>query len=245
MKKQKPIEGIRVPFNPKNTYGEPCCCERGCLTKFTASTFFCRVCNLFCCRRLFKTSSWCKKFGWDKTCTTCQQKGLYNQPEDGKTSLYTDEQIEQLVKISEEIRELCINEYQNEFFTSHHLPLKDNAKHALDPDNWDLSEDQLNKVKQGLKQLAKYAEYIIRRYNSYWAESPNGTVFTEELLPRWVVFPLYSRSTIGWRMGPGADYADLMISYADSLTDEERKKYIAKYPVPDYWRVISDLDFPF
>ena len=125
------------------------------------------------------------------------------------------------------------------------MPLKDNAKHALDPDNWDLPEDQLDKVKQGLKQLAKYAEYIMKRYDSYWAQIPDGTVFTEELLPRWVVFPLYSRSTIGWRMGSGEDYAALMCSYAGSLTDEERKKYIAKYPVPDYWRVNPDLGFPF
>ncbi len=78
--------GKKVKFNPKNKLPdmEPCCCEKGYLTKFTASTVFCGICNLFCCRRLFKTSSWCKKFGWHKTCATCQQKGCYNEFKDGK-----------------------------------------------------------------------------------------------------------------------------------------------------------------
>ncbi len=78
--------GVLVPFNPKNKYGEPCCCEKGYLTKFSTSTRFCKICNFFCCRKLFRTSSWCKKFGWDKTCTTCQQMGTYNNPKDGLTT---------------------------------------------------------------------------------------------------------------------------------------------------------------
>lgn len=70
--------GIKIKFNKHNKYGnEPCCCEKGYLTKFGSSTLFCFICNLFCCRRLFKTESFCKKYGWDKTCRTCQQKGNY------------------------------------------------------------------------------------------------------------------------------------------------------------------------
>ena len=71
-------KGIKIPFNPLNKYGdEPCCCQKGYYTKFGSSTVFCAVCNLFCLRRLTKTSSFCRKYGWASTCTTCQQYGDY------------------------------------------------------------------------------------------------------------------------------------------------------------------------
>ncbi len=77
--------GVKVKFNPKNKYGDaPCCCEKGYLTKFSVSTWFCKVCNRLRARKLFKTSSFCKKFGWHKTCTTCNQCGTYNNPRNGK-----------------------------------------------------------------------------------------------------------------------------------------------------------------
>lgn len=77
-------KGIKIKFNPKNVYGdEPCCCQKGYLTKFGSSTIFCFVCNLICARKLFKTNSFCKKFGWDKTCTTCKQSGDYKLFGDG------------------------------------------------------------------------------------------------------------------------------------------------------------------
>ncbi len=73
------MNGIKICFNPLNKYGEePCCCEKHYYTKFAASTLFCAICNIFCCRRIFKTASWCKKYGWDKSCHTCQQKGDFH-----------------------------------------------------------------------------------------------------------------------------------------------------------------------
>jgi hypothetical protein len=75
----KDKRGILIKFNPKNVYsGAPCCCEKRYYTKFAVSTAFCFICNLFCCRKLFKTDSWCKKNGWDKDCHTCNQKGDYH-----------------------------------------------------------------------------------------------------------------------------------------------------------------------
>lgn len=53
--------GIKVHFNPKNMYGEPCCCQKGYDTKFVSSTIYCVICNLFKLRARFKCSSWCKK----------------------------------------------------------------------------------------------------------------------------------------------------------------------------------------
>lgn len=74
-----PKNGIKIKYNKWNKYGNiPCCCEKGYVTKFGASMIFCFICNLFCCRRLFKTESFCKKYGWDKTCRTCQQIGEYH-----------------------------------------------------------------------------------------------------------------------------------------------------------------------
>lgn len=70
--------GIKIKFNKHNKYvNESCCCEKGYLTKFGSSTLFCFICNLFCLRKLLKTESFCKKYGWNKTCRTCQQKGNY------------------------------------------------------------------------------------------------------------------------------------------------------------------------
>lgn len=78
------MKGIKVKFNKYNRYGdEKCCCEKGYYTKFGSSTLFCFICNLICARRLFKTNSWCKKNGWDKTCTTCNQCGDYKLFGDG------------------------------------------------------------------------------------------------------------------------------------------------------------------
>lgn len=71
-------QGIKVPFNKRNVYGEePCCCQKGYYTKFFASTIFCIICNLFCLRKRKKIDSFCRKYGWAKDCETCNQKGTY------------------------------------------------------------------------------------------------------------------------------------------------------------------------
>lgn len=72
------MKGIKVHFNRFNKpkcSDEKCCCEKGYYTKFAASTLFCFICNLVCARRITNTSSFCKKFGWDKKCQTCNQRG--------------------------------------------------------------------------------------------------------------------------------------------------------------------------
>lgn len=72
-------QGIKVPFNKRNIYGEePCCCQKGYYTKSAASTIFCVICNLLCFRKHKKTNSFCRKYGWDKDCRTCQQMGEYH-----------------------------------------------------------------------------------------------------------------------------------------------------------------------
>ena len=84
LSKHNGTTGVKVRFNPNNTYGAPCCCEKGYLTKFSASTMFCVICNTLALRKHCKVNSWCKKYKWDKTCSTCNQHGLYNEDPHGK-----------------------------------------------------------------------------------------------------------------------------------------------------------------
>ena len=71
--------GVKIKFNYRNKWGAtPCCCEKGCPTKFGISTVFCWVCNRLRAQKVFRIESFCRRFGWDKTCTTCQQFGDYH-----------------------------------------------------------------------------------------------------------------------------------------------------------------------
>lgn len=81
------MKGIKIKFNKKNVYGdEPCCCQKGFVTKFGASTVFCLWCNLTCARKRKKINSFCKHNGWDKHCRTCHQKGNYKLFEHSENS---------------------------------------------------------------------------------------------------------------------------------------------------------------
>lgn len=53
--------------------------------------------------------------------------------------------------------------------------------------------------------------------------------------PPWLVFPEYSPSTIGWRMGVGESYMMKWRLEYDKFGSEEKKKYKKKYPAPLYW----------
>ena len=71
-------DGVQVKFNKHNKWGVTPCCEKGCSTKFRISTVFCWVCNRVKARKVFRSESFCKRFGWDKMCTTCQQFDTYH-----------------------------------------------------------------------------------------------------------------------------------------------------------------------
>lgn len=74
------MQGIKIKFNKFNSFKgcEKCCCQKGYKTKFFASTLFCTICNIICARRLMHVSSFCKKYGWEHNCETCNQKGDYH-----------------------------------------------------------------------------------------------------------------------------------------------------------------------
>lgn len=53
--------------------------------------------------------------------------------------------------------------------------------------------------------------------------------------PPWIAFPDIARSSIGWRMGDGADYLDDFHRMLDVLSPEARDDYEARYPEPEDW----------
>ena len=53
--------------------------------------------------------------------------------------------------------------------------------------------------------------------------------------PPWIAFPDMARSSIGWRMGDGADYLDEFHRMLDALSPVDRDRFEADYAEPDEW----------
>lgn len=55
------------------------------------------------------------------------------------------------------------------------------------------------------------------------------------MLPPWIAFPDIARSSIGWRLGDGADYLDDFHRMLDALSPAERDRYETDHREPDEW----------
>lgn len=158
--------------------------------------------------------------------------------------------IDKIIEASNFVLSKCIDiETPQEcyFKYEHHLPLKtswDKGGHINNPENWDLSNEDLKKVQKSLKILLDYADKMCHKYMKYsMIKNEDGSYtskrkllpFEEPILPHWVVFPHYPATTIGWRMGAGEEYADLYYEYCMHLSDEELKSNIMEYPYPKYF----------
>ena len=64
---------------------------------------------------------------------------------------------------------------------------------------------------------------------------------TGNVLPPWEKFPNVPRASIGWRMGPGQDYAYEFRNWFRQLSDVGRSEYRARWPEPQEW--VGYLDF--
>ena len=138
--------------------------------------------------------------------------------------------MQDLRKKGEYILSLCVDIPTDEIFApvAHHLPLLNNKGMAADEENWNLSAQEKATVKMYLKELADYAEAVIAAYH-------NETVLADiEILPLWIVFPHYTATTIGWRMGLGEDYEEVYYRMMKSKDQQARTAYKVKYPVPPY-----------
>ncbi len=143
---------------------------------------------------------------------------------------------EKLIEKSKEILRLCVNGHDaNNPFCGyrHHLPLKSKDEYWLDPNNWDLPTETMEMVVNNLKDLGRYADEICEKYYPH-TEGKRPIIYKDEILPKWIVFPHYSAETIGWRMGIGEAYALIAHCYYDSLSEEEKKQYRERYPIPPY-----------
>jgi len=147
---------------------------------------------------------------------------------------YTPFEIQDLIAKSDYIQKFCINEkiqHSDYLFSwAHHLPLKNPAEFALNEENWNLPEDVIETISKYLKVLEEYAEktcsFIMK----------NNIPELKAVLPPWIVFPLYPRGTMGWRMGRGEDYGMAFGKFIRSLSEKEREIYMALYPEPQYFK---------
>ena len=54
-------------------------------------------------------------------------------------------------------------------------------------------------------------------------------------LPPFIVFPMYTPTTVGWRMGAGESYSEIWHQMVKPLSETEKKEYCGKYDYPAWW----------
>ena len=112
---------------------------------------------------------------------------------------------------------------------SHHLPLKNLDESWNDPTNWDLTDEQIEIVNTYRKDLMHYASLVISCYKKVQTPEP--------MLPLWLVFPTYSATSLGWRMGMGESYEFCYNKMLNCMDDEARQAYMQKFPAPAYMKL--------
>ena len=147
--------------------------------------------------------------------------------------------IPALIEASKYVQSKCLNDcYAHEVFGNvwcHALPLKDKEKHFLSPSNWDLPESEIAKIQDITKKLNDYATVVFDLvYSQKGKPLKDSLKKITDMLPPWMVFPLYDAYCMGWRMGNGEEYQDVYIGFIRSLTEEEFEVYNKAYPQPEY-----------
>ena len=137
-----------------------------------------------------------------------------------------------LVEISNEIQSFCVNaKTDRRGFVYHALPLINQDKHYLSPENWDLDKKFIEEIQRKRELLGEYASEMVKKYYSFDFEAAQPE---EQLLPPWIVFPLYHSHSLGWRMGTGEVYESLFLKFFVSMPNEAREEYKKTYSVPEY-----------
>ena len=137
--------------------------------------------------------------------------------------------VQKLVSLSDSVQRFCVNETENGRNYYHHLPLKSTKCLALDIDNWDLSSNDIENVKNSCRTLFQYFNNALILF-----KNESTDIIKEKLLPPWVVFPLYDRHSMYWHMGDGEAYEGLFADILCSLSKEEFAAYQIRYPIPAY-----------
>ena len=145
--------------------------------------------------------------------------------------------INDLAEKGKYILSLCVDLETDNCFApiEHHLPMYDTSKSEHEQKNWDLPDRERKTVEVYQKELMSYADLVVKAYSK-----ANTDII--EILPLWLVFPTYSATTMGWRMGIGEQYQDIYLRMIETLSAEELASYKSKYPVPEYIRLRSGYD---
>ena len=151
-----------------------------------------------------------------------------------ETGVQVEQYMEYLISISHTVSNLCEDTPHPGGWIEHHLPLHNTKEGVSNPDNWAISYENREMVEQNLAVLSDYARKTIKEC----CQKDGGYDFGDkcEVLPPWIVFPNYSRRSIGWRMGLGESYKAVWGSYMRYLDSRERDQYREKYPQPEYWK---------
>jgi hypothetical protein len=157
--------------------------------------------------------------------------------------------LKDLIEKSEFINLLCVDTYPDcnncekseggcqakyNLIPQHSLPLKNKEENYLSKDNWNIPDDERRIIEKCMKPLYEYSSIVVKAFGGAY-EKPIHEVDIE-ILPPWIVFPLYQPSSMVWRMGPGEDYGAVFSRMISNADKEKLRYYITHYPIPDYMK---------
>lgn len=147
----------------------------------------------------------------------------------------TDEvSVESFIMISKGLSDRCDDE------RDHLMPLKlgFSKYDFFYPEAWNVPCEEKEQMMKDVNLLFDYARAIVYVGNFVMERADNPKImelFQEfSLLPRWIVFPLYPRDTVGWRANLAADYVKIFHYWFSVIPEDVREEYCKKWPVPAY-----------
>ena len=97
-----------------------------------------------------------------------------------------------------------------------------------------LSKDDYEKWDE-LKTVFPSHRELVNKYTSKVHKLLKKNKLNHIPLPPFIVFPMYSPVTIGWRMGTGEDYESDWMKVIKNLSKEELTEYCSQYNYPMWW----------
>lgn len=96
----------------------------------------------------------------------------------------------------------------------------------------DLSDDEIARLRAlGSNKLSPELEADLQS----WLEQHPAPEYPDPMLPPWEQLPDIPPRSIGWRMGPGQDYAVAFCSWLTSMSAADREGYVSAHPEPAGW----------
>lgn len=148
--------------------------------------------------------------------------------------------LQELIQESNYIQQFCENQdrynllYRYRYWY-HALPLRNEQFSSLNPLNWNLPWKVIKKILKYKSDLEYYAKLIMYLDQH---QKPITDYFDSviEILPPYVVFPLYDSKNKHWKKGLAWIYYDIYYDMAINMSDEEIINYFTEYPEPKYFK---------